>query len=139
MASARHEIAIRFPGGSPSMIYRAVRLGIAAFLLCVLAGWSAGSAGSASMLSRHPSVSGLVKTVTYLGYHFAVPRSWPVIDNTRNPRGCVRFDQHALYLGAVGSDEFCPSWLLGTTESMLVQPGPAQTVPAMTEDTVARQ
>src|ERR1700722_11209943 len=139
MASARHEMAISFAGGSPSMIYRAVRLGVAAFLLCGLAGWAGGAGGAASTLRSHARTSGLVKTVTYRGYHFAVPRSWPVISDTENPRGCVRFDQHALYLGPVSSDEFCPSWLLGTTESVLVQPGPAQAVPTMTEDTVARQ
>jgi hypothetical protein len=49
-------------------------------------------------------------------------RSWPDIDDRAHPRACVRFDQRAVYLGTVSGDEFCPSWLLGTTESILIQP-----------------
>ena len=80
-----------------------------------------------------------LKAVRYRGYTFQVPRSWPVIDDRTQPRGCVRFDQHAVYLGAVRGDEFCPSWLLGTTESMLIQPGPAGSARGSTENPVARE
>jgi hypothetical protein len=85
-----------------------------------------------------PGAAGL-RPVSYRGYRFLVPRSWPVIRDARHPRGCVRFDLHAIYLGRVGSDESCPSWLLGTTEALLVQPGPATVVRRSTEDAVARQ
>ena len=81
---------------------------------------------------------GPVKVVRYRGYSFRVPRSWPVIDNARQRHGCVRFDQHAVYLGAVSGEQFCPSWLLGTTESVLVQPGPAAARRFSTENPVAR-
>ncbi len=80
-----------------------------------------------------------LKVVRYLGYRFRVPGAWPVIDNRRDRHGCVRFDQHAIYLGPVSGDEFCPSWLLGTTESMLVEPGPARAPSVSTENPVARQ
>src|SRR6266702_2904022 len=80
-----------------------------------------------------------LKTVRYRGYSFRVPRSWPVIDDSRQSRGCVRFDQHAVYLGAVRGDEFCPSWLLGTTESILIQQGPAHSARSSAENPVARQ
>ncbi len=79
------------------------------------------------------------KRVSYQGYVFRVPVAWPVVHDERHPRGCVRFDQHAVYLGVVNSAEFCPSWLLGTTESILIQPGPARTVSSSTEDLVARE
>src|SRR6266487_3241128 len=80
-----------------------------------------------------------LKAVRYLGHTFAVPASWQVIDNRRHPRGCVRFDQHAVYLGRVGSDEFCPSWLIGTTEAMVFQPAPAGAIRAVTANPVERQ
>jgi len=80
-----------------------------------------------------------LKLVSYRGYTFAIPASWPVIDDARNPHGCVRFDQHAIYLGPAGSDELCPSWLLGTTEALLVQPGPATAARSAAENPVARQ
>lgn len=82
---------------------------------------------------------GIAKTVGYLGYRFSVPRGWPVIDDTRHHNGCVRFDRHAVYLGPVSSDQSCPSRLLGTTESILVQPGPAGGPVVSTESLVARQ
>jgi len=80
-----------------------------------------------------------LKAVRYRGYTFLVPRSWPVVDDRTQSRGCVRFDQHAVYLGAVRGDEFCPSWLLGTTESILIQPGPARTARRSAENPVARE
>ena len=80
-----------------------------------------------------------LKAVRYRGYTFLVPRSWPVVDDRAQSRGCVRFDQHAVYLGAVRGDEFCPSWLLGTTESILIQPGPARSARRSAENPVARE
>jgi hypothetical protein len=68
-----------------------------------------------------------------------VPRSWPVVNDTRRRTTCVRFDRHAIYLGTVSREEFCPSWLLGTTESMLIEPGPAGARPAAGLDPVARR
>lgn len=63
---------------------------------------------------------GALKTVTYLGYSFVVPASWPVIPVKSTT--CVRFDRHAIYLGEPGQDQDCPTGLLGTTEAILVQP-----------------
>lgn len=79
------------------------------------------------------------KTVRYLGYTFQVPASWPVIYNSNAGSGCVRFDQHAVYLGKVGANQFCPSWLLGTTESLVIEPGPGGVRRSATENPVARQ
>ncbi len=80
-----------------------------------------------------------MKAVSYLGYRFLVPKGWPVIDDRGNHRGCVRFDRHAVYLGPVSGEETCPSWLLGTTESVLIQPGPARAAVSSAENPVARQ
>ena len=82
--------------------------------------------------------SGSLKTVTYLGYAFSVPASWPVIHTARTSTTCVRFDRHAIYLGNPGQNQACPSSLLGTTEAMLVQPAPGQAASAA-EDVTARR
>ncbi len=86
-----------------------------------------------------PPSGAAVKSVRYLGYTFQVPASWPVISNAKNHASCVRFDQHAVYLGKVGANQFCPSWLLGTTESVLIEPGPAGGSRSATENPCARQ
>jgi glycoside hydrolase-like protein len=66
-----------------------------------------------------------VNAVRYHGYVVKVPRSWKVFDLARNPRVCVRFDQHALYLGTPGAQEQCPAHAIGRTEAILVQPATA--------------
>src|SRR5215831_6645670 len=83
---------------------------------------------------------GALKTVTYLGYSFAVPAGWPVIRTTRTSATCVRFDRHAIYLGDPGQNQDCPSGLLGTTEAIGVQPA-AGPVPGASsaEDQAARR
>ena len=64
--------------------------------------------------------------VSYRGYTFQVPRTWPVISLADHPRWCVRFDRHVVYLGAPGRNQSCPSALVGTTEALLVQPSAAR-------------
>jgi Domain of unknown function (DUF1906) len=79
------------------------------------------------------------KAVSYLGYRFLVPRGWPVIDDARDRSGCVRFDRQAVYLGGPASGERCPESLAVTTESVLIEPGPARGRVVATEDPFARQ
>jgi hypothetical protein len=62
------------------------------------------------------------KTVSFQGHAFLVPASWPVLDLTADPSACVRFDQHAVYLGTAGADQNCPAGLRGRTEALLVEP-----------------
>ncbi|MHB1593607.1 MAG: glycoside hydrolase domain-containing protein [Streptosporangiaceae bacterium] len=100
---------------------------------------AAGQASTLALAARKMTGSAARKRVSYRGYTFWVPKSWPVINDGGPHPQCVRFDQHAVYLGAVNSGEFCPSWLLGTTESMLIQPGPARAARSSTENPVARQ
>ncbi|HWC82562.1 MAG TPA: DUF1906 domain-containing protein [Pseudonocardiaceae bacterium] len=63
--------------------------------------------------------------VSYLGLTLTVPADWPVIDLAGQPGTCVRFDQHAVYLGTPDAQQNCPSDLIGRTESILVQPADA--------------
>ncbi|TNC27418.1 DUF1906 domain-containing protein [Amycolatopsis alkalitolerans] len=76
--------------------------------------------------------------VSYLGLDFSVPADWPVLDLTANPHTCVRFDQHAVYLGVPGPDQDCPSGLVGRTEALLVQPSDA-TATTSVENSAGRQ
>jgi hypothetical protein len=63
------------------------------------------------------------RPVTYRGYSFQIPRSWRVINLAHHRRTCVRFDRHAVYLGAPSHSQACPSRVLGTTEAMVIEPG----------------
>jgi hypothetical protein len=53
------------------------------------------------------------KTVKYDGYAVSVPASWPVYNLNQDPRQCVRYDVHAVYLGPPGPDQNCPPNLVG--------------------------
>src|SRR6266550_388915 len=70
------------------------------------------------------------QTVTFGGYTVSVPASWPVYDLTKNPRQCVRYDVHAVYLGTPGPDQDCPPNLVGRVDTVTIQ-GPA--APAWTK------
>jgi hypothetical protein len=62
------------------------------------------------------------RTVTYGKARFDVPTSWPVYDLSTDAGRCVRFDQHAVYLGHQGPAASCPAHLLGRTETAQVEP-----------------
>src|ERR1019366_1821163 len=71
------------------------------------------------------------KVVRYAGYTIRVPASWPVYRLDRDPRRCVRYDQHAVYLGRPGPNEQCPAHLVGHTATISIQAdGPAGAGPA---------
>jgi hypothetical protein len=63
-----------------------------------------------------------LRVVRYRGFSVRVPRSWPVFELAREPRTCVRFDRHALYLGIPGAQERCPAHAVGRTDAILVAP-----------------
>ena len=108
------------------------RAAAACAVLAALAGPATASDASARSALR-------LKQVSYLGYTFTIPGSWPVINDAAHPRGCVRFDRHAVYLGTPGVNQNCPSWLFGTTEALLIQPGPGTSAIRSTENPTARQ
>jgi hypothetical protein len=62
------------------------------------------------------------KTVTFGGYSVSVPASWPVYDLTKDPRRCVRYDIHAVYLGSPGADQDqdCPPGLVGRVDTISI-------------------
>jgi hypothetical protein len=73
-------------------------------------------AGPAAAASR------ATKTVRYRGYTMRVPSSWPVFHLSRHSTVCVRFNRHALYLGAPGAAQACPPTATGRTEAILAAP-----------------
>jgi hypothetical protein len=138
------------------MIQRRVRVtrwglaGLAAVTAAAVTGLSspaalAAVAATPAAVAASAASAAAQKTVTYLGYTFTIPSSWPVIRTTLASTTCVRFDQHALYLGDPGQNQRCPTGLLGTTEAILVQPaaGPAAGASAAgasaAQDATARQ
>jgi hypothetical protein len=80
-----------------------------------------------------------LRRISYRGYELQVPAGWPVIDLSAHPATCVRFDQHALYLGQPGASQVCPSALVGATEAVLVQPGRAASSRQSVDDPVSRR
>ena len=64
------------------------------------------------------------KTVRYAGYTIRVPASWPVYRLDRDPGRCVRYDQHAVYLGQPGANQQCPAHLVGHTATISIQAAP---------------
>ena len=80
-----------------------------------------------------------IKTVTYLGHSFEVPRGWRVINLAQHPRTCVRFDRHTMYLGTPAANEACPSSIVGTTEAMLIEPASRGAAPQAAENVATRR
>lgn len=92
---------------------------------------------AAAMAAPRAATAAGQKVVSYRGYRFEVPVSWPVLDLAGHQSTCVRFDLHAVYLGEPGSNQQCPSWLLGATETVVIQPGPRTARRSTQENPVA--
>src|SRR5689334_14722292 len=93
---------------------------------CILAlfGFAGATAGSPARMAR---------VVRFHGISVRVPRSWPVFDLARDPHTCVRFNRHALYLGAPGPQERCPAHAVGRTDAILISElHPHQSAPTAT-------
>jgi Domain of unknown function (DUF1906) len=99
------------------------------------AGASPASAGTAAAASRPAGL----KQLAYRGYTFEIPTSWAVIREAQHPDSCVRFDEHVVYLGSPGSNQSCPSWLFGTTEALVIEPGPASAARTSVENPISRE
>jgi hypothetical protein len=76
----------------------------------------------AGIAAFHASPAQDWKTVDYGGMSFQVPVSWPVYDLSVDRHRCVRFDQHAVYLGTQGPEPACPARAIGRTEALQVTP-----------------
>jgi hypothetical protein len=84
-----------------------------------------GSGTAAVHLTAQASRPGF-KVVRFAGYTIRVPASWPVYRLDRDPTRCVRYDQHAVYLGQPGANQQCPAHLVGHTATISIQAtGPA--------------
>jgi hypothetical protein len=79
-------------------------------------------AGLVALIPSGASAAAGTRTVTYRDFRLRVPDGWPVFDLATDPRACVRFNRHAVYLGRPGSQERCPSHAAGRTEAILVEP-----------------
>ncbi|MGH6654126.1 MAG: glycoside hydrolase domain-containing protein [Actinocrinis sp.] len=74
-----------------------------------------------------PPIARHGQTVTYLGRDYVVPYSWPVVNLAEYPATCVRFDVHAVYLGAPSAEQDCPARGVGRrTGALLIEPEPAR-------------
>lgn len=62
------------------------------------------------------------RTVNYHGYQVTVPARWRVVDLTKQPNACVRFDTETIYLGRPGDQNDCPTGLVGRTAGLVVEP-----------------
>jgi len=93
------------------VVGRLLRLGALTLVLVL--------SGQAAMAVASPVRT---KVIRYHGYRIVVPRAWPVYNLARDPTTCVRFNRHAVYLGAPGAEQHCPAHAVGRTEAILVEP-----------------
>ena len=74
------------------------------------------------------------RTVHFGGRAVEVPAGWPVYRLAAHPRMCVRLDRRAVYLGAPGASQRCPSQAIGRRRAILVDPGARARARAQTSD-----
>jgi hypothetical protein len=114
-------------------VYRRIfTAAIAATALLIAYGCGSGSGSDSVRSGTHgaspvhaaDSVVGAngLRTVSYHGVEFDVPADWPVYDLAADPTTCVRFDQHAVFLGQPGANMSCPATVIGRAEAVLVEP-----------------
>src|SRR5579863_2343448 len=84
-----------------------------AFAAAHSAGKASDEATKTSKPTKTTKTTITMKTVVYEGYTFQVPASWPVYRLDEHPQTCVRYDIHAVYLGAPGANMHCPAGLVG--------------------------
>jgi hypothetical protein len=78
---------------------------------------------SLAVIAGPAQAAGDTRTVSYDGVTATVPADWPVTD-LDGKTGCVRYDQHAVYLGTpTGSN--CPAQLVGHVETLQLTGGHA--------------
>jgi len=84
----------------------------------------------------HGSVT---KNVSYLGHTFTIPASWPVVQLAAGSATCVRFNQHAVYLGPIPADQHCSVRTLGRTDALVIQPARGSLAARTSEDRAGHQ
>ncbi|WP_460363188.1 DUF1906 domain-containing protein [Actinocorallia lasiicapitis] len=78
-----------------------------------------------------------VPKVVYGGVELPVPRGWKVYDLAKQPKKCIRFDVHAIYVGLPKGEPKCPSKIVGRTEAIHLTP--IATVPSMNRRTARKR
>ncbi len=76
------------------------------------------------LVSPSPSSAALKgwRTISYRGERMTVPSTWPVFDLARRPSVCVRFNRHAVYLGAASAEARCPAQSVGIATAVQLEP-----------------
>jgi len=98
---------------------RAVPTAIKGLLIAAI-GVLAFSVGAFGSAHAKPAAE---RNVSFHGYHVRVPATWPIVRLAATPSACVRFDRHAVYLGAPTPQERCPARLIAAkTEGLLIEP-----------------
>src|SRR6266536_682413 len=98
---------------------RAVPTAIKGLLIAAI-GVLAFSVGAFGSAHAKPAAE---RNVSFHGYHVRVPATWPIVRLAATPSDCVRFDRHAVYLGAPTPQERCPARLIAAkTEGLLIEP-----------------
>jgi glycoside hydrolase-like protein len=93
------------------------------------------SAASAGRPHAGTTSTAAARTVAYAGRRFQIPADWPVTDLRTDPTACVRFDQHAVYLGTPGPDERCPAQGVGRPAgALLISTASAATGSSLVQD-----
>jgi hypothetical protein len=82
----------------------------------------ANSTATTRMTVPGTAAASSLKTVQFQRARFQVPDSWPVFDLAAETTRCVRFDQHAVYLGHQGANATCSAGLLGRSEAVQIEP-----------------
>lgn len=119
------------------MLRKLATLVVPAVMLLVAAGCgSSGSdvsvrGGKSTHAADGAAVASGFQTVSYQGVTFQVPADWPVYDLAADPTRCVRFDDHAVFLGAAGDAQDCPAGIIGRSEAIQVQPIDPDAQPAV--------
>ncbi len=83
--------------------------------------WTALQAQATPSRSTAHVAAGLQR-VSFHGYQVRVPTTWRVIDFTRRPHACLRYDEPAVYVGHAGDQSACPSHLIGGAPGLQVEP-----------------
>ena len=98
-----------------------------------------GLTAAESFASTPSQSTATTKVVSYLDHAFTVPESWPVVNLAQHPDTCVRYDEHAVYLGTPSTDQKCPSNVMGHTDTILIQPAAKTAKSALTENAVEQR
>lgn len=77
--------------------------------------------GSAAAVAQPAAATPSPRPVSFRGIPVEVPAGWPVVDLTRDPTACVRYDRHAAYLGTAGARQNCSASAVGRQTTLQLE------------------